>query len=124
VQDIVVPPVPPAVQETAEAAVASEGRELDNEERIELARKRQALQHEIEDQEQRRSYARKLFQLTVGWFAGIAVLLLLQGFNGIPLTPITFKLADSILLALISSTTVNVIAVFVIVVNYLFPKRG
>jgi hypothetical protein len=48
------------------------------------------------------------------------MLLLFQGFLsrlGI------FNLSDTVILAAIGGTTVNVLGIFVVVVNYLFPKR-
>lgn len=35
----------------------------------------------------------------------------------------SFKLSDSVLIALIGGTTVNVIGLFLVVANYLFPRR-
>ena len=49
------------------------------------------------------------------------LLLALQGF----LSPWkVFALSDAVILAAIGGTTVNVLGIFIIVVNYLFPKRA
>jgi len=66
---------------------------------------------------QREKYARHIFWLVCGWIVLIFVLLLLQGFSGF----IGYKpLNDSVLIALISSTTVNVIGTLIIVLKYIF----
>jgi hypothetical protein len=66
---------------------------------------------------QREKYARQIFWLVCGWIVLIFVLLLLQGFsNRIGYKP----LSDTVLIALISSTTVNVIGTLIIVLKFIF----
>jgi len=50
----------------------------------------------------------------------VTVLLLLQGFG---LRSWEFKLSDTVMLAVIGSTTVNILGILYVVANYLFPKR-
>jgi len=50
----------------------------------------------------------------------VTVLLLLQGFG---LRSWEFKLSDPVMLAVIGSTTVNILGILYVVANYLFPKR-
>ena len=47
------------------------------------------------------------------------MLLFVQGWQ----STTAFDLSDNVLIVLITGTTVNVIGVFVVVMNYLFPKR-
>jgi hypothetical protein len=47
---------------------------------------------------------------------------MLQGFGSLLGMP--FKLSDSIVLAMIGSTTANVLGILYIVAKYLFPNRG
>jgi len=66
---------------------------------------------------QREKYARHTFWLVCGWIVLIFVLLLLQGFSGyIGYRP----LSDSVLIALISSTTINIIGTLIIVLKFIF----
>ena len=81
------------------------------------------LQGLAQDIKLRGTFARRISALFVGWLLLVLGVLFLQGFKATLCTH-TFGLSDSVLLALIGSTTVNVIGVFVIVVHYLFPNRS
>ena len=61
----------------------------------------------------RMNYARKTFVLTVIW---IVVVLAIKLFNGLHL----LHLSDTVLVTLISTTTINVFAFFLLVIKYLF----
>ena len=80
------------------------------------------LQGEIDDltqdRKQREKYGNRLFWLVVGWLAAIGLIVFLHGFSGVP-----FDLDIAILSTLIGSTTASVLGLFIIVTNYLFPKR-
>ena len=67
----------------------------------------------------RKTYANKIFNLVVGWLVGMGVVLLLSGFRCLG-----FDLDTKVLLALIGGTTLNVLGIFTIVANFLFPKNG
>ena len=71
-----------------------------------------------QDTGERKSYARRFFYLSCGWIAIIVVVVLLQGFGSWG-----FKLSEPVVLALIGSTTINIIGILFVVANYLFPKR-
>jgi hypothetical protein len=64
----------------------------------------------------RKQYVGRLFWLITAWLAVVVVLVALTA----TLKNI-FTLADSVLIAFITSTTVSVIALFVIVAKWLFP---
>lgn len=68
---------------------------------------------------ERKIYANKIFCLVVYWLVGIAFFLVLQGFH-----VMGFNLADKTMLALIGGTTLNVVGIFAVVANFLFPKNG
>lgn len=72
-----------------------------------------------QDIAERRSYAGRIYNLICAWLATTLALLLLVGFNlgG-------FSLPEKVMLALIGGTTFNVLALFVIVATYLFPRVG
>ena len=72
-----------------------------------------------QDIQERKKYAHRIFCLICSWLSAIFLLLILQGFG----PHSRFKLSDSIVLAAIGSTTVNVLGIFYIVTHYLFPQR-
>lgn len=74
-----------------------------------------------QDLRERKDYARRIFILICCWLGGMFALLLIQGFLS---PPGWFGLSEGVLLAAIGGTTLNVLGIFIIVVNYLFPKRG
>ena len=87
---------------------------------LDVAQRKQALDHNDREMEQRETYANRIFLLVVGWICVIFVLLLLQGFG----TAIHYKpLSDKVLLALITSTTVDIIATLILVLKYLFRTK-
>jgi hypothetical protein len=75
-----------------------------------------------QDIQERKKYAQLFFYLSCAWLVAIVVILILQGFGSFWKTP--FKLSDSIVLAMIGSTTANVLGILYIVAKYLFPNRG
>lgn len=81
------------------------------------------LQHELEELKQnqklRTEYASRIFWVVVGWLASVLVCLLLSGFGRLFCWP--FKLADSVLISFLSSTTVTVVGLFVLVAKWHYP---
>jgi amino acid permease len=75
-----------------------------------------------QDIQERKKYAQLFFYLSCAWLVAIVVIIMLQGFGAFWKTP--FKLSDSIVLAMIGSTTANVLGILYIVAKYLFPNRG
>ncbi|MGA2147987.1 MAG: hypothetical protein ABSH49_23825 [Bryobacteraceae bacterium] len=80
-----------------------------------------------QDIKERKKYAQLFFYLSCAWLVAIVAILMLQGFGSQGFgsfwkTP--FKLSDSIVLAMIGSTTANVLGILYIVAKYLFPNRG
>ncbi|MFM2399380.1 MAG: hypothetical protein RL341_1537 [Pseudomonadota bacterium] len=70
--------------------------------------------------DERKTYAGRIFWLIVGWLIGLAVLLLAQGFGR---ATGNFEMSDSVAIAIVSGTTVNVLGIFVFVAKYLFPAQ-
>ena len=87
-------------------------------EHLENARLAQEVAGLKQDTDERKKYARLFFGLSCAWIVTIIVILLLDGFGWW-----SFKLSDSVVLATIGSTTVNVLGILYIVANYLFPKK-
>ena len=92
-----------------------------------------------DDIKARKKYARRAFFLVVWWLVAMLVLLLLQGFFGhgeriisgevfgvaFSITePNIFFLPEGVLIAAIGGTTASVIGIFIVVMNYLFPRRN
>jgi hypothetical protein len=67
--------------------------------------------------ELRVSTARKLFWFVCGWLAAVVAVLLSQLFFSKDA-----RLSDNVLITLITTTTINVIGLFLAVTRYLFPS--
>lgn len=65
----------------------------------------------------KQEYARRLFYLIMGWLIAVLLIVAATGAGWL-------KLTDKILLALIGSTTANLVGLLYIVVSHLFPKAG
>jgi hypothetical protein len=65
----------------------------------------------------RLSYTGKIFWLVVAWLAAVVLSVALSGFNcgG-------FRLSDGVIIAFITSTTINVVGLFVIVAKWMYPS--
>lgn len=85
---------------------------------LEAERKRAEIRGTNQDTDERKKYAHRTFCLVCAWLAGIAGILILDGFHigG-------YSLGDEVLMALIGGTTTGVVGVFLIVARYLFPRR-
>ena len=70
------------------------------------------------DIEHREKYANRLFWFVAVWVGLMLVIVLLEGSKWA-----SFDLSDTVLTTLIGATTANVLGLFAIVANYLFPKR-
>lgn len=64
-------------------------------------------------------YSKKLFWLVCTWLACVAVAVGLSGFGAWG-----FKLSDAVLIAFITTTTVNVVGLFIVVAKWLFPAKN
>lgn len=71
----------------------------------------------VQDIEERKNYAKKLFRLISWWLLGMFVMVVSYGW-----TDSYFKPSEKVMLALIGSTTVNVLGLFAIVAKYFFPS--
>lgn len=76
---------------------------------------------EVKSKEQdismRKEYANKTFALVCLYMICIFLLIVLA------CSPALFNMSDNVLMVLLGTTTVNVIGLFAIVMNYLFPKK-
>ena len=84
---------------------------------LELQGIKQQLSHRGDNHVLRFKYALYTFTLVAVWLACVGGCVLLSGFSlwG-------FKLSDSVLIAFITSTTINVVGLFVLVAKWMFPS--
>ena len=73
-----------------------------------------------QDIKERKKYAKSIFFLIIGWLVAVFIVLVLQGFGSY----LNFTLSENIVITLITGTTINILGIFIIVVNYLFKKQG
>ncbi len=82
---------------------------------------RQALVDELtQNIGHRKLYAALLYGLLCFWLLAMVVLLFFQGFGNC----LGFYLSDPVLIAALATTTVNIIALFVVVAKYIFPSSS
>ncbi len=86
-------------------------------ESLESAHKRAIIAGLRQDIGERKIYARRIFILICAWLGAVFLVLVGQGIG------YHFSLSQTIILALIGSTTVDVLGLFYIVAHYLFPTR-
>jgi hypothetical protein len=97
----------------------ADSKTLEEEEDLDRQQQKAAIQGLVQDIDERKKYATYFFWLACSWLLTIILVVLLQGFGGF----LEFRLSDNVVLALIGSTTVNVLGILYVVSNYLFPKR-
>ena len=74
-----------------------------------------------QDREERKVYAGKTFNLLCVYMVCVGILLLISGYS--EPENAKFHLSDPVLIAILGTTTTNVLGIFYFVANYLFPKR-
>lgn len=96
-----------------------------------------------QDRGERRQYAKRLFWLEVGWLAAMLIMVGAEGASCLPVLPDLayeavsdgatvqwnfscrqFSLGEPIAIALITTTTINILALFVMVLHYLFKAES
>lgn len=82
-----------------------------------LDQEQEILKDSKQNREQRKEYANKIFWLVCGWLVSLVFIVILVGFG-------RMQLSDTVLVALISGASLNIIGLMVIVAQYLFPKNG
>ena len=92
--------------------------ENDSAQKIALEDSREELENKKQNRNQRKTYANKLFVFLCVYMALVFLVLLFCGFS-----LFGFTLSDTVLVALITTTTANVIGIFAFVVRYLFYSK-
>lgn len=85
---------------------------------LEVHRQRADLEAKRLDNDLRRSYCERLFQLLAGWLAFVALFVACASYKDS-----IFEASDAVILALLGTTTANVIGVYLVVAKWLFPTR-
>jgi|ERR1039458_266926 hypothetical protein len=104
---------PPLIEDLADERLAEEEHDWFDKERKWIELKGIA-----QDQDARQTWGERVFWLLVAWLVVVLAGIIFQGFGWF-----RFHVSDSVLIALISTTTANVLSLGYIVANYLFPKR-
>lgn len=89
----------------------------------ELRRLSEELKDLRQDRDERKSYASKLYWLVLIWLTLIITIVILQGLE-LSNVILSFHLDNTVLVTLITTTTANVAAFFLVVVRYLFRPRS
>lgn len=76
-----------------------------------------------ENLEAKKKYAHRLFIMLCIWLALVLIILIFQGLGKVPgFENADFELSEAVLITLITTTTANVAAFFLVVTNHLFPS--
>lgn len=87
-------------------------------------RQQQKLRERSDLHDMRKDHAQRLFNLISVWLAFLALVLVLQGGLLINFKPeLYFYLSDTVLIALITSTTATVLGLYIVAAYWLFGKR-
>jgi hypothetical protein len=97
--------------------IAFKGEELEIK-KVETQLKREFLKGQEQDRTARDEFSKKIFRLLCCFLFAMFLLLTLSGIECNK-----FHLSDTILITLITTTTINVISIFVFVVKYLFKAN-
>ena len=72
----------------------------------------------LQDIEERKKYAKRIFYTIGAWLMAVLLVVVFKGF-----TLFGFDVSDKVLITLISSTTINVLGLFFVVIRYLFQRN-
>ena len=79
---------------------------------------KEKLKSQRQDRKQRKKFSFMIFYFLCAYLVTVFLILFLSG-----LGRLSFELADGVLITLLSTTTVNMIGIFILVVKYLFPIK-
>ena len=92
--------------------------------RFDRARQEITIQGLQQDIREREKYASRIFRLVVCWLSSILLIVIAQGVRWPWMSRyIGFDLPESVLIALVTTTTASVVGILLIVTRYLFPQR-
>lgn len=80
--------------------------------------RKEELKGRVQDREQRKEFAIKIYHFLCFYLSAVLLLVILSA------TPlIKFELTEGIIITLLTTTTANIIGIFILVVKYLFATR-
>ena len=80
--------------------------------------RKEELKGKIQDREQRKEFGIKIYHFLCFYLSSVLFLIILSA------TPlIKFELTEAIIITLLTTTTANIIGIFILVVKYLFATR-
>lgn len=91
-------------------------KETDARQDLELESIREELNSRKQDREQRGEYVGKIHDLVSTYIAVVLMFVLFQGLGFL-------RISDKVMITLLSTTTINVIGIFIIVAKYLFHTK-
>ena len=107
------------LQEEETSIDKKEGKRLHREAReTENRLQKEKLKSQRQDRKQRKKFSFMIFYFLCAYLVTVFLILFLSG-----LGRLSFELADGVLITLLSTTTVNMIGIFILVVKYLFPIK-
>lgn len=77
----------------------------------------------LQNIDERKRYASRIFWLVCGWLGFVGAIVVISGIEGHVFWGIKFSLPESVIIALITTTTINVIGIFLFVMRYLFSTN-
>lgn len=100
-----------------EDATSNQMSELERRERVaEVEMKEGRVADNIQDRDQRKDFANKIFTVTARYLIFVCFIVFLTGLK-------CLEYNDAVLITFLSTTTINIIGLFVIVARYLFPAK-
>ncbi len=107
------------LQEEETSIDKKEGERLHREAReTENRLQKEKLKSQRQDRKQRKKFSFMIFYFLCAYLVTVFLILFLSG-----LGRLSFELAVGVLITLLSTTTVNMIGIFILVVKYLFPIK-
>lgn len=85
---------------------------------IHISLTEQEVSDRIQDREERKKYAKRTFVFLSVFTGTVLLTIILAGFSEV----VGFKLEESVLIALITSSLATVVGIFILVMQYLFKK--
>jgi ABC-type Fe3+-siderophore transport system permease subunit len=86
---------------------------------VELDLRREFLEGNKQDREERKTFANKIFRMLVGFLVGTLLIVVAAGLKKYT----GFELSDPILITLLTTTSADIIGIFIFVVKYIFKAN-
>lgn len=115
--DSIAPPPVVAPSIDSDAIERLEKRELDQAQQLDIVKKQIGIQEQLENMKGRGAWGPRIFWILLGWLLAVIACIGMQAFHlwG-------FHLSDAVLIAFISTTTVNVLGLGYIVARHFFQQ--